>query len=132
MSEHYTIGKSEDGAYVYVRDIQCAISLDLALDFTRDFTALGETSDARLCLIDVRGTTSIAGVMGKYEYAYTKAVTAGLTHRWRVALLKDASDSTHDFLPTVMGNAGHIFKSFENEDDAVRWLIGEDRSKASA
>jgi hypothetical protein len=89
MSNHYEVGMSADGTYVYVRNIRQGITLDLALSFTRDFTALGESSDIRRCLIDVRGTTSIAGVMGMYDYAYNKAVTAGLTRKWRVALLKD-------------------------------------------
>lgn len=124
MSEHYELGLSPDGTYVFVREIKRAISLDLALRFTHAFTTLGESSNITRGLIDVRGTKSIAGVMGEYDYAYKKAGPAGLTQKWRMALVKDASDTTHDFLLTVMDNAGHKFKMFEDEAEAVAWLTG--------
>ena len=122
MSEHYEVGLSPDGSYVFVREIKRAISLDLALRFTSAFTTLGESSNVSRCLIDVRGTKSIAGAMGEYDYAYKKAGPAGLTQKWRVALVKDTTDTTHDFLLTVMDNAGHTFKMFEDEGEAVAWL----------
>jgi hypothetical protein len=104
--------------------IRPAITLDLAEAFTRDFTQLGGDSGLKRCLIDVRGSRSVAGVYGDYKYAYERAEAAGLTHGWKMAVLKDDVDKSHDFLQTVMGNAGRTFKLFVDEGSAVQWLKG--------
>lgn len=130
MSEPYEVGVSPDGTYIYVRNFRVKISLDVAMSFTRDFVALGKEHGIRLCLQDVRGTTSITGVTGKYQYAYEKSESAGLTRDWRIAVLRDAGESSYDFLETVMTNTARALKLFDVEDEAMAWLKGEQSAQA--
>lgn len=122
MSRAYEVGVSEDGKYVYARVTRQTITLVLAEAFTRELTKLGGASGIRRCLVDVRGARSVAGVSGEYQYAYEKAEMSGFTHQWRMAVLKDRADTSHDFLQTVMDNAGRMFKLFNDEAEAVAWL----------
>ncbi len=124
MKKLYELGKSPDGSYIYVRSIKQGVTLDLAVRFTDECTTLGEQSDLNRCLIDMRGTTSISSVSGKYEFAYNKAREVGLSHKWKMALLKDDGDTSPDFLQTVMDNAGWRFKLFVDNGLAEAWLKG--------
>lgn len=126
MSREYEVGVSPDESHVYVRVVRPSITLGLAEAFTRDLSQLGNDTGIARCLIDVRGAKSVAGVHGDYQYAYEKAESAGLSRNWKIALLKDGIDRTHDFLKTVMDNAGWTSKYFEdeNEHEAVAWLKG--------
>jgi hypothetical protein len=124
MSKDFEVGVSPDESHVYVRVMRSSITLELAKAFTRDLTQLGDTAGISRCLIDVRGAKSIAGVFDEYRYAYEEAGFAGLSGEWRIALLKDRADNSHDFLKTVMGNAGWRYKYFENEREAIDWLKG--------
>lgn len=122
MRKEYKIGISADESYVYARITTPTITLKLAESFTRDLTELGGSSGIKRCLIDVRGSKSVAGVSGEYQYAYEKAASSGLTSYWKMTVLKDSSDKSHDFLQTVMDNAGWTFRLFDDEGEAVAWL----------
>lgn len=127
MRKKYEVGVSPDGTYVYVRNLRAKISLDLAMRFTSEFVALGNEHGIRLCLLDMRGTSSITGVAGKYQFAYEKADSAGLTRDWHMALLKDPDNNTFDFLETVMRNTSRSLKIFSDEDKAMAWLTEKQR-----
>ena len=122
ITEPFKVCVSPDGVYVKVYALQHAITLDLAVSFTKQFTKLGAEHNLKRCLIDIRGNTSKSGISGKYEYAYDKAVSAGLTRDWKTALLKDANDISPDFIETVMNNSGHTFKIFDDDQEALGWL----------
>lgn len=127
MRKKYEVGVSTDGSYIYVRHLRAKISLDLAMRFTADFVALGQEHGIRRCLLDMRGTSSITGVAGKYQFAYEKADTVGLTRDWRMAVLKDPKDTSFDFLETVMQNTSRSLKVFEDEAVAMEWLTDKQR-----
>ena len=121
MNAPFEVGCSDDQSYIYVR-VLSPVTLELALSFTDDFTRLGTELNIYCCLIDIRGTRSRSGTLGKYQYAYKEAKAHGLTKRWKMALLKDGEDRTPNFLAVVMQNAGYTFQIFSREDAAVDWL----------
>lgn len=124
MGKGYEVSIAPDQSHVYLRVTRRSISLKFADAFTRALTSMGDSAGLNRCLIDVRGSCSSAGVAGEYQYAYADAENSGLSREWRIALLKDSSDETHDFLLTVMRNAGWMFRYFEDDamDKAVAWL----------
>lgn len=124
MRKDYETRLSPDETHVYVRVKRPGITLAMAEAFTRDVTRLGNDRGLTRCLVDVRGARSVAGVHGEYQYAYERAEAAGLTLKWKMAVLKDTDDTSHDFLQTVMGNSGRSFKLFVEEDQAREWLKG--------
>lgn len=127
MRKKYEVGVSPDGSHVFVRNLRAKISLDLAMRFTADFVALGNEAGINRCLLDMRGTSSITGVAGKYQFAYEKADSTGLTHDWRMAVLKDPKNTTFDFLEIVMRNTSRSLKIFEDEAEAMAWLTDKQR-----
>lgn len=127
MRSQYEMGISPDGSYIYVRNFRAKISLDLAIRFTTEFVALGNEHGIRLCLLDMRGTSSITGVAGKYQFAYEKADATGLTRDWHMALLKDPGNTTFDFLETVMRNTSRSLRIFSDEPKAMAWLTEKQR-----
>ena len=122
MSKDYEAQVATDESHIYVRVNSQEVTLELAESFTRTLTQLGSDRGLTTCLIDVRGARSVAGVYGEYQYAYERAEASGLTRNWRMAVLKDNDDQTHDFLQTVMSNAGRNFKLFHDKQAAVLWL----------
>lgn len=124
MRKDYETRLAPDESHVYVRVKRPKITLKLAEAITRDVTQLGENIGLTRCLLDVRGSRSVTGVQGDYKYAYERAEVAGLTRRWKMAVLKDVNDQTLDFLQTVMGNSGRSFKLFVEEAQAKEWLKG--------
>lgn len=127
MRKKYELGVSADKSYVFVSNLRSKISLDLAMRFTTEFVALGKEAGVNRCLLDMRGTSSITGVAGKYQFAYEKANSTGLTREWRMALLKDPKNTTFDFLETVMRNTSRSLKIFEDEAEALAWLTDKQR-----
>ncbi len=124
MRKDYETQLAPDESHVYVR-VKCPkITLKLTEAITRDITQMGENIGLSRCLVDVRGSRSVTGVQGDYQYAYERAESAGLTRRWKMAVLKDVNDPSLDFLQTVMGNSGLLFKLFVDEGRAMDWLKG--------
>ena len=99
-----------------------AVTLQLAVSFTTDLSALVKKLNFSRIVIDIRNSKSISSASDKYSYAHEKAELCGLSQSWKIALIKEIDDSSPDFLETVMINAGYKFKIFTNQDAALSWL----------
>lgn len=124
MERRYEIGISADGRYVYARSFREPHTLELAATVARELMTLGDPRAFTGCLIDLRGTTSMASAPDLYEFAYEKSKVIGMQPRWKTAVLKDVGDDSTDFLETVMKNAGFNVQMFESEQAAKSWLTG--------
>jgi hypothetical protein len=128
MEQQYEIGISSDGNYLYARDFRQPLTLKLVLTVALELKDLDSELGARACLLDIRGTTSVASITDKYDFAYKKTGNVGLPRRMRIALLKDPGDDSPDFMATVMSNAGYVFQIFIDEREAIDWMKAQNQA----
>jgi hypothetical protein len=128
MSDDFKVEAVEDGGFVRVGSIRGPVTVELASSFMKEAVAVGDRLGVCRCLLDIRGTTSASGVVGKYRFAYERARELGLSPQWRIAVLKDRGDDSPDFIETVMTNAGLSCRIFEDEAAAVGWLSEKESS----
>jgi len=75
-------------------------------------------------LVDVRKARNVDSILGNYEFAHTKIQnTEGLNPGAHVAALVSPGDRSHDFIETVLINAGKPIKLFSDFDEAVKYLF---------
>jgi hypothetical protein len=119
MSYNITIPVNKD--YVLVR-VNRDITKALAMEYTKFATEVCKKNNLSKLLVDVRGQSSLSGVMGKYEFAYKDGEEVGLTRDMKVVVLRDAEKTDMQFLETVMRNAGFNYLVIANEEEAIDWL----------
>jgi hypothetical protein len=73
-------------------------------------------------LYDLRNAPNIESVTSNYEFAYKEMPKSPLDANATVALLADPEDRSHDFVETVMRNAGFNVRLFSEKEEAVAWL----------
>ena len=117
----YDITIPADKNYVLVK-VNRDITKALAVEYTKSATEVGKKSNLSKFLIDVRGRSSLSGVMGKYEFAYEDGEKVGLTRTMKVVVLRDKEKKDMQFLETVMRNAGFNYRVLANEREAIDWL----------
>ncbi len=117
----YEVTISDSGNYVRVQ-VLSDISADVATRFARDAFKLGERNSICKLLVDERGVQSLSSVYDKYSFAHGHGKALGLNHSWRIAVLKNRDNTKVDFMETVMANAGFLFRTFIDGDNAVAWL----------
>jgi hypothetical protein len=119
----YTISPSEDGKYIILKywgDVSRKLSIERVLEAH----ALGEKIGINSYLVDLTEARNIDSIPELYEYAYedTKTVS-GFNLNARVVLLVDPDDHSHDFVETVLRNAGHNVTLFRDREAAIRHLL---------
>ena len=119
----YTISPSEDGKYIvlkYFGDVSRKLSIERVIEAH----ALGEKLGINSYLVDLTEARNIDSIPDLYEYAYknTKSVS-GLNLNARVAMLVDPDDHSHDFVETVLRNAGHNVVLFRDRESAIKHLL---------
>jgi hypothetical protein len=124
MLKPFETGISSDGSYFYARKFQVPYTAEIAKSLAAEFVQHSAKPDVLGCLIDIRGTSSVSSVMEKYDFAYHKTGEVGLPRHLKYAFIKDYGDKSLDFIETVMLNAGHSFRTFEDESVAIDWLQG--------
>jgi hypothetical protein len=87
-----------------------------------DAQDIGKNNNINRYLCDLRGAPNIESVSQNYDFAYEGASEAGLSRNARSALLTDPDDNTHNFIETLLRNAGFMVKIFVNREEAVAWL----------
>ncbi len=87
--------------------------------------SLSRATNIKRLLTDVRGAPNISSVYQNYEYAYKDMIDLKLQRDVRSAILVDDADTTHDFLETVVRNAGYNLQVFRSESAAIAWLNEE-------
>ena len=119
----YTIGPSEDGKYVVLK-YWGELSRKLSIEHVIEAHALGEKLGITQYLVDLTEARNIDSIPELYEYAYKDTKSAsGLNLNARVALLVDPEDHSHDFVETVLRNAGHNVTLFRDRDSAISHLL---------
>lgn len=75
-------------------------------------------------LVDVREARNVDSVMHNYQFAYSDMKnTEGIIISARVAALVNPGDRSHDFIETVLNNAGLSIKLFSDRELALEYLL---------
>jgi len=121
----YTITLSSDRKFI-VENIKGVISREIAMHVNLEAHALGKRLGITRYLIDVTEARNIDKNMDTYEFAYEDMrQAAGIDMFARVAILVSLGDHSHDFVETVLRNAGLNVRLFTNLDEATRYLVDD-------
>ena len=117
----YKVSFSENGKYVRIRALE-AITGEIEKRFAEIAITEARKRKVREFLVDVRGTPNIASSLEQYLFGYEDMDRFGLDRGSRIAVLADANDKSHDFIETVLVNAGYHCCLFTDDDAASDWL----------
>ena len=122
----YTITPSEDGKYIILK-FKGQINRKDAIKPNFEAKALGKTLDIRQFLVDVTEAKNTDSILENYEFAYTDMteIIKKIEKDERAAILVSPGDHSHDFIETVLMNAGLKVKMFTDPDLAKSFLINK-------
>jgi hypothetical protein len=115
---------SDNGKYIIVRvneDMTRALAESLGLEAMH----LGNRKNINKYLYDLRNSRNKESINANYIFANQdlKRLEPNLLNT--IAMLTSPDDKSHDFVETVLRNAGHNVLIFNNEEDALTWLLEE-------
>lgn len=120
----FTLSELPNQEILLVDSTHQPINLANATFFTKEYARYGSQHNIKRALIDVRGSDCQTSIFEKYQYSHSIAPEQGLSKDWKLAMIKDATNSCVDFLETAMYCAGYNFQLFTNEEEALNWLEG--------
>ena len=117
----YTITISENGQYIICL-VTGPITVEIVREFAREIDSLSRAKNIKRLLTDVREAPNISSIYQNYEYAYQDMKNLKLQRDIRSAILAKPADTTHDFVETVVRNAGYNVRIFHDKSAAIAWL----------
>jgi len=85
--------------------------------------ALGDKMGVKRYLVDVTEARNVDSAVKNYEFAYSDIKKADTVNpKARVAALVCPGDHSHDFIETVLYNAGQPIKIFDDLSKAQEYL----------
>lgn len=118
---NYQISVSNNNSYI-VCTVSVPVTLELARDYTRAMDELSRAQDIKRFLVDVRSVPNVISAAENYTFANEDMKNMDLQRDVRSAILVDPDDKSHDFVETVILNAGYIVRIFHEEAEAISWL----------
>jgi hypothetical protein len=119
----YSIKPSEDRDYI-VLTVLGEIKGQSMMKYIIEAHALGKEMGINRYLVDVTKDRNIDSILGNYGFAYSDMKkTEGVDTMAKVAALVSPEDHSHDFIETVLSNAGLFLKIFTDLDIAREYLI---------
>lgn len=122
----YKIKIVESKNYIVMK-IFSDITLEVAREFTRDLAATVERTKIQNIFCDARGSRNVISTFDNYTYGYREMAELGLRQNIRSAVVIDPEDKTHNFIETVIQNAGYVTRMFKDENEALEWLFQEEK-----
>lgn len=119
----YEIKLSESGNYIIVKifnEMTAAKGQATAIESNE----LANEYNLKNFLYDVRNAPNIESTTSNYNFAYKGMPRFKEKSAKQVAILTSPMDVTHNFLITVMNNAGYNVSHFTDEKEAIKWLEG--------
>lgn len=117
----YTITPSEENQYLICR-VSGEITVSSAEQVTMELDRVSRERRIKRFLYDVREAKNVMSNFQNYDYAYKEMSKMNLQRDVRSAILTEPDDHSHDFVETVMRNAGYSVRLFRDRDTAVAWL----------
>ena len=126
----YMIDLSEEKSYIILKYFG-DITSQVALVATEESHALGGKYGIRHYLVDATEAKNFENPFKNYNFAYQDLERANIDRSACVALLTSPEDTSHDFIETLMVNAGYDVKMFKNRENAIQYLLAAIRGKNS-
>ena len=119
----YAINLSDDRKYIVLKHWG-EINGELAMKRVLEAHTLGAELGIARYLVDLTEARNVDSVTKSYQYAYEDMKTPlGISLSARVAMLVSPEDHSHDFVETVLKNAGHNVMLFRNRELAIKHLL---------
>lgn len=118
----YTVSLSGDRKFIVVY-IDGPMTTELAVLVGKEAKVLALENKIASLLYDLRKSRNVQNGFRNYEFGYKDSGAIGFSKSYKIALLTDPADRSHDLIETVMVNNGYNVKIFNVEKDAVNWLI---------
>ena len=117
----YSIKLSDDGKYV-VTTVYSPVTAELENEFSSDSLKMCFKTAVYKILVDVSRVRNTASNIDNYLLAYENLAKIKNSKNVRLAVLVKPGDHSHDFIETVVTNAGHTCRLFSDKDNAIEWL----------
>jgi hypothetical protein len=118
---NHKIYPSENGKFVILK-VYGEYNRKLALELNLEAHALAKKLNINRHLVDVTECTNTESTTDKYKFAYEDMKTESIDRSARVVILTDPDDPSHDFIETVMRNAGFDVSIFTDRELAIKHL----------
>jgi hypothetical protein len=119
----YQIFPSEDRKYIVLKH-QGEINGEIAMVRVQEAHRLGTELGIAQYLADLTEARNVDSVSKSFKYAYKDAKNSPETNlNMRVSMLVSPEDHTHDFVETVLRNAGHNVTLFRDRALAIKHLL---------
>lgn len=112
---------SDSGKYIIVcvnEDMTRSLAESLGLEAMH----LGNRKNINKYLYDLRNSRNKESVNANYIFANQDLKRLEPNPSNKIAMLTSPNDKSHDFIGTVLRNAGYDVKLFVNESEAIAWL----------
>jgi hypothetical protein len=114
----YTITPSPDGKYIILK-VKGEINRQTSIQPILEAHALAKKLGIWKHLVDVTEVKNTDSILEGYEFAYSDMInTEGIDKNALVAILVSPGDHSHDFIETVLRNAGLHVKIFRDPNAA--------------
>lgn len=112
---------SDDGKYIIVR-VNEDMTRTLAESLGLEAMHLGSTKNITKYLYDLRNSHNKETINANYIFANKDLKRLEPNPANKIAMLTSPNDKSHDFIETVLRNAGYDVKLFILEEEAAAWL----------
>lgn len=120
----HSVSVSEDGKYIVLK-ASGTISRVQVIIFFIEAHALGQQHGLERYLVDFTECRNTDTVLRNYTLAYQDMKDPRIDQSARTALLVSVHDHSHDFLETLLRNAGNDVTLFQDHELAVWHLLKE-------
>jgi len=120
----YRVAVSPDGPWIEIT-IHAPVTAEVERHFATEAVAAAKAHDLTDFLVDATRTANIAETFEQYQFAYRDVKGLDLDKNARIAVLVSPGDASHDFIETLLRNAGFSCRSFRDRDAAYAWLREE-------
>lgn len=118
---NYSIKVSDSGSYILVQ-INDNMTRKMGEITGIEANKLANEYGLDCFLYDLRNSVNVEDVGANYVFANQDMKKVNANKNSKVALLTKPTDRSHDFIETVMRNAGYNVKLFHQMSEAVAWL----------
>jgi 3-deoxy-D-manno-octulosonate 8-phosphate phosphatase KdsC-like HAD superfamily phosphatase len=115
---------SDSGKYIIVQ-INTDMTRSLAEQLGIEAIQLGKRNKTNRYFYDLRNSINRETVNANYIYAKQEVQKIEPSYLNKIAMLVSPNDKSHDFVETVLRNAGHNVLIFNDEEKALGWLLEE-------
>lgn len=121
---NYEIKLSDSGKY-FIVSVNSDMTRELAEQVGLEATHLARKNNINLFLYDLRNSINRESVNSNYIFAKQDINRIQPDYANKIAMLASPNDQSHNFVETVLRNAGHNVLLFRDKEKALEWLLEE-------